>query len=64
MGHSTYSSINTTCKKMLIRTDVSLSRAFGGNLESKKLQALEIIQKSGQDPILNIITEDGKKTLK
>jgi len=64
MGHSTYSSINTACKKMLIRTDVSLSRAFGGEIENKKLQALEIIQKSGQDPILNIITEDGKKILK
>jgi len=64
MGHSSYSSINTACNnRMLIRTDVSLSRAFGGNLESKKLQALEIIQQYGKDPILNIITESGKKML-
>jgi len=63
MGHSTYSSINTTCKRMLIRTDVSLSRAFGGELENKKLQALEILQNGGE-PILNIITELGKKPLK
>lgn len=63
MGHSTYSSINTTCKRMLIRTDVSLSRAFGGELENKKLQALEILQNGGE-PIINIITELGKTPLK
>ena len=51
------------CKRMLIRTDVSLSRAFGGELENKKLQALEILQNGGE-PILNIITEMGKKPLK
>ncbi|MBA45920.1 MAG: hypothetical protein CMB31_04975 [Euryarchaeota archaeon] len=64
MGHSSYASINSTCKKMLIRTDVSLSRAFGGNLDSKKLQALEIIQSRDQNPIINIITFDGKTPLK
>ena len=65
MGHSSYSSINTACNnRMLIRTDVSLSRAFGGTLESKKLQALEIIQRYDKYPILNIITEEGKKILK
>ena len=64
MGHSSYSSINTTCKKMLIRTDVSLSRAFGGTIQSKKLQALEILQRKDRYPIINIITEEGKTTLK
>ena len=64
MGHSSYSTINSTCKRMLIRTDVSLSRAFGGNLDSKKLQAVEIIQSSDRNPIINIITEEGRKTLK
>jgi len=64
MGHSSYSSINTTCKKMLIRTDVSLSRAFGGNLQNKKLQALEILQRPDKHPIINIITLDGKTPLK
>ena len=64
MGHSSYSSINTTCKKMLIRTDVSLSRAFGGNLDSKKLQALKILQRPDKHPIINIITLDGKTPLK
>ena len=64
MGHSSYSSINTTCKKMLIRTAVSLSRAFGGDLESKKLQVLEIIQEHMKDPVLNIITPSGTRPLK
>jgi hypothetical protein len=64
MGHSSYASINSTCKRMLIRTDVSLSRAFGGNLDSKKLQALEIIQSRDRNPIINIISEEGRKTLK
>ncbi len=64
MGHSSYSTINTTCKKMLIRTDVSLSRAFGGNLQNKKLQALEILQRADKHPIINIITLDGKTPLK
>ena len=64
MGHSSYATINSTCKRMLIRTDVSLSRAFGGNLDSKKLQALEIIQSRDRNPIINIITEEGRKTLK
>ena len=64
MGHSSYATINSTCKRMLIRTDVSLSRAFGGNLDSKKLQALEIIQTRDRDPIINVISEEGRKTLK
>lgn len=64
MGHSSYSTINSTCKRMLIRTDVSLSRAFGGNLDNKKLQALEIIQTKDSNPIINIITNEGIKLLK
>ncbi len=64
MGHSSYATINSTCKRMLIRTDVSLSRAFGGNLDSKKLQALEIIQSRDRNPIINVISEEGRKVLK
>ena len=64
MGHSSYSTINSTCKRMLIRTDVSLSRAFGGNLDNKKLQALEIIQSKDSNHIINIITNEGIKLLK
>jgi hypothetical protein len=60
MGHSRYKEINITCNKMLIRTDVSLSRAFGGNLSSKNYQALEISQFSDKDPELNIITPTGR----
>tara|TARA_Y100000389_G_scaffold205043_1_gene262376 strand:+ start:11449 stop:12378 length:930 start_codon:yes stop_codon:yes gene_type:complete len=64
MGHSSYSTINSTCKRMLIRTDVSLSRAFGGNLDNKKLHALEIIQTKDSNPIINTITNEGIKLLK
>ncbi len=48
MGHSRFKNINSTCDKMLIRTDISLSRAFGGKLKDKKLQALEIIQNKNE----------------
>ncbi len=60
MGHSPFKQINTACNGSLIRTDVALSRAFGGNLYSKKLQVLEIINPSGNNPELNIIV-NGKK---
>lgn len=63
MGHSRYKDINSTCKNKLIRTDVSLSRAFGGNINSKNLQALEIIQFEDRDPDINIITQKGKVKL-
>lgn len=63
MGHSSYKEINVTCNKMLIRTDVSLSRAFGGNLDSKNYQALEIIQFSDKEPELNIITPIGRVSI-
>jgi hypothetical protein len=56
MGHSRFKKINAACNKMLIRTDVSLSRAFGGNLSDKSYQALEILQHDDKQPELNIIT--------
>ena len=63
MGHSRFKKINATCRKMLIRTDVGLSRGFGGKLEDKNLQALEIIQSPGKLPELNIISKNGKEPL-
>ena len=59
MGHSRFNDINETCEKMLLRTDVSLSRAFGGGV-NKKIQALEIIQSRNKNPELYIISENGK----
>jgi len=61
MGHSRFKTINQTCNKALIRTDVSLSRAFGGTLKqkTKTYQALEIIQENNSDPMIRIITPDG-----
>tara|TARA_B100000963_G_scaffold361794_1_gene399704 strand:- start:2954 stop:3868 length:915 start_codon:yes stop_codon:yes gene_type:complete len=58
MGHTTFKSINATCDKLLIRTDISLSRAFGGKLKDKKLQALEIIQNKNETKF-NIISPNG-----
>ena len=63
MGHSRFKDINSACNNTLIRTDVSLSRAFGGTLASKSLQALEIIQKNGKKPVIYIITKNGKVKL-
>ena len=63
MGHSRFKSINSACNKTLIRTDVSLSRAFGGTLSNKSLQALEIIQSKNKNPDINVITKDGKISL-
>ena len=63
MGHSRFKSINSACNKTLIRTDVSLSRAFGGTLSNKSLQALEIIQSKNKNPEINVITKDGKISL-
>lgn len=62
MGHSPYREINTACDGKLIRTDVALSRAFGGTIDNKKLQALEIIN-NGIDYVISIITEDKKISL-
>ena len=59
MGHSRFKTINSTCNKKLIRTDVSLSRAFGGKLSDKKVQMLEINQFPDQDPDIKVITEKG-----
>ena len=63
MGHSRFKTINSACNRALIRTDVSLSRAFGGNLNNKSLQALEIIQNKNTDPVINVITKTGKVVL-
>lgn len=62
MGHSSYKEINTTCDGSLIRIDVALSRAFGGTISNKKLQALEIIR-HGKKPEINIISNMGKVIL-
>lgn len=58
MGHSRYKNINATCQNKLIRTDVSLSRAFGGKLSEKvkSIQVLQIEQYKNKDPSLKIIT--------
>ena len=63
MGHSRFKEINSACNNSLIRTDISLSRAFGGTLSSKTLQALEIIQTQGKNPEINIISQSGKVKL-
>ena len=63
MGHSRFKKINSTCSKKLIRIDVSLSRAFGGKLDDKELQALEINQYPDRNPDIKVITEKGKVTL-
>ena len=59
MGHSRFKTINSTCNKKLIRTDVSLSRAFGGKIEDKNVQMLEINQYPDRSPDINILTEKG-----
>ena len=63
MGHSRFKEINSACNNKLIRTDVSLSRAFGGTMSSKTLQALEIIQTPKKKPEINIISKLGKVKL-
>lgn len=64
MGHSRFKEINGACDNTLIRTDISLSRAFGGTISSKTLQALEIIHLSGtKKPEINIISQTGKVKL-
>lgn len=63
MGHSRFKKINSTCNKKLIRTDVSLSRAFGGKIEDKNIQMLEINQYPDQSPEIRILTEKSKINL-
>jgi len=58
MGHTSYKEINSACQGTLIRTDVALSRAFGGTISDKKLQALEIIR-DGPMSGVNIISREG-----
>lgn len=61
MGHSTHKNINTLCNNKVYRTDIAISRAFGGNLRTnmKRLQVLEINQKNNCVRT-NIITPNGK----
>ena len=61
MGHSTHKNINTLCNNKVYRTDIAISRAFGGNLTKnmKRLQVLEINQKNNCVRT-NIITPKGK----
>lgn len=58
MGHSSYKHINTACNGTLIRTDVALSRAFGGKISDKKIQALEILNPK-TNPKIGIISKKG-----
>ena len=55
VGHSPFKEINETCGEKIIRTDVMLSRAFGGTLNDKKYQALEIKQFKQKPPEKNVI---------
>ena len=61
MGHSTHKNINTLCNNKVYRTDIAISRAFGGTLKTnlKRLQVLEIKQKNNCVRT-NIITPNGK----
>lgn len=63
VGHTTFDSINSTCKRSLIRTDIELSRAFGGNL-NRKVHVLEIIQTEVSEPSIKIVTPRGKIDLR
>ncbi len=61
MGHSTHKNINTLCDNRVYRTDIGISRAFGGNLRKNmsRLQVLEILQDKNKVRT-NIITPNGK----
>lgn len=61
MGHSTHKNINTLCNNQVYRTDIAISRAFGGTIKDKrkKLQVLEILQKNNNIKT-NIITSKSK----
>lgn len=63
MGHSRFKEINAACNNSLIRTDIALSRAFGGKIGNKPLQALEIKQYPNKDPEINIISKSGTVSL-
>ena len=56
MGHSTHKNINTLCDNKVYRTDIAISRAFGGTLKKnmKRLQVLEIKQ-NNNNVVTNII---------
>lgn len=64
MGHTVHDSINSVCNDKFIRTDVAMSRAFGGDLKSKKdeYEILEILQPlHGSGPQVRVLKfKDGK----
>jgi hypothetical protein len=64
MGHSTHKNICTLCDDKVYRTDIAISRAFGGSLQNnlKRLQVLEIKQKNNNVSTY-IITPTGKKKI-
>lgn len=61
MGHSSHKNICTLCNNTVYRTDIAVSRAFGGTFKSniKRLQVLEIKQKNNCIRT-NIITPNSK----
>ena len=61
MGHSSHKNINTLCNNTVYRTDIAISRAFGGSFKKNitRLQVLEINQKNNCIKT-NIITPKGK----
>ena len=61
MGHSTHKNISSICNNRIYRVDIAISRAFGGNIQSKMnhLQVLEILQ-SKNNIKTNIITSQNK----
>jgi hypothetical protein len=60
-GHSSHKNICTLCNNTVYRTDIAISRAFGGTFKNniKRLQVLEIKQKNNCIRT-NIITPNGK----
>ena len=64
MGHSTHKNICTLCDDTVYRTDIAISRAFGGTFSKNmnRLQVLEIKQKNGKVET-SIITPEGKRKI-
>jgi len=64
MGHSSHKNINTLCDNRVYRTDIAISRAFGGSLQDKmsRLQVLEILQSKNKIKT-RIITPNGTKII-
>ena len=60
MGHTVYDDINTACDGKLIRTDVAISRAWGGTYKENKkdYEVLEIINLD--NPEFYVLNNKGK----